>query len=119
MKTVTFEQLSSNQRRIMEEAWDASTHKLGDIMPIGAHMHHPMDSDYEKLTDMKLLHRVLVMAGWRHNEYGYVITPAGIDMMQDTKYVTRRTHRTALIERFVAGEITEAQLLDELENGQP
>lgn len=115
----TFEQLTGDQQRIMEDAWDMYNHSWGGHMtPIGEHTHASSDSSYEKLTDMKLLHRVLVMAGWKHNEYGYEITPAGIQLMQETKYVKGRLYRAELLRKLRDGEITEAQFLDGLENGQ-
>lgn len=118
MSTKTFDELSNNQQRIMEDAWDAYNHSWhGDIMPIGEHALAVLDSDYEKLADMRLLHRVLLKAGFRHNEYGYEITPAGVQMMADTKYVKRRKHRAELLNQYVEGTITEAELLDEIENG--
>lgn len=114
----TFDELSSNQQHIMEDAWDAYNHSWhGNIMPIGEHASIVINSDYERLADMKLLSRILLKAGWRHNEYGYEIAPAGVQMMADTKYVQRRKHRAELLNQYFEGTITEAQLLNGIENG--
>lgn len=119
MKT-TFESLSHGQQRIMEDAWDMYNHKWnGHMLPIGEHMESLGNSTYDKLVDKGLLRQILIMAGWKYNEYGYVITPAGIELMRETKYVQTRTHRAELMRQFREGEITEAQLLDGLEHDAP
>lgn len=113
-KSITWEQLSQQQQRILEDAYSGASMGLRDL-PIYEHVWEQRDSDTARLTDMGLLHRVLIMAGFRHNEYGYVITEAGKALVSQTEQMKKRAERNVWAQQYHDGKITMEQFLDLLD----
>lgn len=115
--TITWQQLSRSQQSLLEEAYDAEAFSspLG-AMPIRSHLYEQPFSDTAKLCEMGLLDRTLVMAGFQHNEYGYVITEAGKALVAQTDKAQKRAERKEWLGQYEAGKISEEQFLDLLDS---
>lgn len=111
-KQVTWNDLSSEEQRIMKQLWDERDWLSTEPVP------RLFDGVYGRLYDKKLIAPSMIKSG-RNPEYTYRLTKDGAKLMGETSYAQTRQRRRDLIDKFTNGEITEEQFLNELEDAQP
>lgn len=112
-KQITWDDLSSGEQSIMTRLWDErdwlSTEPVSRLF----------EGTYSRLYDKGLIAPSMMKSG-RNPEYTYRLTKEGVRLMGETLYAQKKQRRRDLMDKLVAGEITEEQFLEALDqDAQP
>ena len=106
-KKVTWDDLSNDEQRIVKQLWDERDWLSTEPVP------HLFNGVYGRLYDKGLIAPSMIKSG-RNPEYSYRLTKHGMELVSETSYAQERQRRRDLMDKWVNGEMTEDQFLDEL-----